>query len=139
MVPPMSFRSMMTVSVYVLRESLIVTINKYALSCLSPSSIMNIYLIQQTLQWTVMCWILVETFTIAYSILNLLKYIILVLVQYTPPSNYSFPGRAFGKGEKMRMRACNFSWFEGFKWAHYDKSKDVILCFTCTVAAKKGL
>lgn len=65
-----------------------------------------------------------------------------VLVKYTPPQSFVFPTRAFGQGENMRLRACNISWLSGpnsFEWAHYDVARDVVLCYICTVAAKKGI
>lgn len=41
-----------------------------------------------------------------------------------------------GKGKEIRFQS---SWFEKYKWTHYDTETNGILCFTCLKAKERGL
>ena len=54
-----------------------------------------------------------------------------------PASSYNFPKRSFGK-TKVVYRAFQRSWFNKWKWLHYDSNKDLCFCHTCVFALKTG-
>ena len=47
-----------------------------------------------------------------------------------------FPSRIFVKDKngKEIKRSFNSSWYQKFKWIHYDSSRDAVFCFTCMKA-----
>ena len=54
------------------------------------------------------------------------------------PSGYNFRNDGqFGK-TKVVHRAFQQSWFDKWKWLHYDSSKDLCFCHTCVSALKTG-
>ena len=54
-----------------------------------------------------------------------------------PASSYNFPKRSFGK-TKVVYRAFQRSWFNKWKWLHYDSNKDLCFCHTCVFTLKTG-
>ena len=53
------------------------------------------------------------------------------------PSNFSFPRREFGKSAPVK-RSFQASWFNRWKWLHYDVAQDAAYCFTCCKATEVG-
>ena len=51
-----------------------------------------------------------------------------IVVQNVPSAEFVFP-RSSG-------RACQLSWFETYRWLHYNVTEDCVLCFTCLEADK---
>ena len=52
-----------------------------------------------------------------------------------PPSSFTFPKREFGK-KQVRKYSCQASWFQTWKWLHYDEQKDVVFCHLCVQALR---
>ena len=52
---------------------------------------------------------------------------------FHPPRHFVFPKRIIG----TRARYCQRSWFDTFKFLHYDVSKDAIFCHTCIQAVQQ--
>ena len=52
------------------------------------------------------------------------------------PTNISFPRRVFGVTKPVK-RSFQASWFNRFKWLHYDVSQDAAFCFICCKAVKE--
>lgn len=52
-----------------------------------------------------------------------------------------FPPRGFGKDKngKEVKRSFNSSWYQKYKWIHYDSSRDAVFCFTCMKAVHGNL
>lgn len=48
-----------------------------------------------------------------------------------------FPGRRFG-GETFE-RSFQYGWFDKWKWLHYIRESDSVICFICAKATDKGL
>ena len=53
------------------------------------------------------------------------------------PSNFSFPRREFGKNALVK-RSFQATWFNRWKWLHYDVAQDAAYCFTCCKALEMG-
>ena len=53
------------------------------------------------------------------------------------PRNFSFPKRYFGK-TKVVQRSFQVSWFDKFKWLHYDEIADSAYCSLCMSVEKEG-
>lgn len=53
------------------------------------------------------------------------------------PAYISFPCREFGKSAPMK-RSFQATWFNRFKWLHYDLGQDAAYCFVCCKAVKEG-
>ena len=53
------------------------------------------------------------------------------------PNHIKFPYRQFGKSAPVQ-RAFQASWFNRFKWLHYDIGQDAAYCFVCCKAVKEG-
>ncbi len=49
----------------------------------------------------------------------------------------SFPRREFGKSAPVK-RSFQATWFNRFKWLHYDIERDSAYCFVCCKAVKEG-
>ena len=54
-------------------------------------------------------------------------------VPHQPPSTYKFPKRIFGKNRVVE-RSFQASWFQKWKWLHYDEANDLAFCHTCMKA-----
>ena len=52
------------------------------------------------------------------------------------PFNITFPRREFGKSTPVK-RSFQASWFNRFKWLHYDVGQDAAYCFICCKAVKE--
>ena len=52
------------------------------------------------------------------------------------PTHISFPSTVFGKSAPVRQ-SFQASWFNRFKWLHYDIGQDAA-CFLCCKAVKEG-
>ncbi len=50
------------------------------------------------------------------------------------PRSFNFPKREFGKKTVVK-RSFNPSWFERYKWLHYDEAQDAAFCHVCRCAA----
>ena len=44
-------------------------------------------------------------------------------------SRFNFPKKLQGN----QIRYCQARWFKSFRWLHYFKERDIILCFTCVM------
>ena len=44
-------------------------------------------------------------------------------------SQFNFPKKLQGN----QIRYCQARWFKSFRWLHYFKERDIILCFTCVM------
>ena len=53
------------------------------------------------------------------------------------PTQIQFPRREFGKSAPVR-RSFQATWFNRFKWLHYDVGRDAAYCFICCKAVKEG-
>ena len=53
------------------------------------------------------------------------------------PFNFKFPRRAFGK-KTVAYRSFQPTWFNTWKWLHYDEGRDLVFCHTCVTAIKSG-
>ncbi len=53
------------------------------------------------------------------------------------PYGIYFPGRSFGK-TKIVHRSFQNSWYNQWKWLHYDENGDKAYCFVCLKAVQKG-
>ena len=53
------------------------------------------------------------------------------------PWSLMFPYRSFGQS-KLVQRCFQVSWFDRFKWLHYDTAMDAVFCFSCCKAVKSG-
>ncbi len=53
------------------------------------------------------------------------------------PTDCKFPVRSFGNTKPVR-RTFQASWFQKFKWLHYDAAKDAAFCFSCCRTVKSG-
>ncbi len=53
------------------------------------------------------------------------------------PTDWKFPVRSFGNTKPVR-RTFQASWFQKFKWLHYDAAKDAAFCFSCCSTVKSG-
>ncbi len=53
------------------------------------------------------------------------------------PTHISFPQREFGKSAPVK-RSFQATWFNRFKWLHYDVGQDAAYCFVCCKAVKEG-
>ena len=53
------------------------------------------------------------------------------------PTHISFPRREFGKSAPVR-RSFQATWFNRFRWLHYDVGQDAAYCFVCCKAVKEG-
>ena len=53
----------------------------------------------------------------------------------------TFPSRSFGKDKsgKEIKRSFQLSWYEKYKWIHYDSLHDAAFCFTCMKAVNENL
>ena len=52
------------------------------------------------------------------------------------PTHISFPPKEFGKSSPVR-RTFQASWFNRYKWLHYDLGQDTAYCFICCKAVKE--
>ena len=59
----------------------------------------------------------------------------LPLQPVSPPSNFSFPKRDFGK-DKVVKQGCLHSWFSIWPWLYYQARDDVVFCHICVGALK---
>lgn len=53
---------------------------------------------------------------------------------FHPGKGFKFPKTKFGS----RERSCQCSWFESYKWLHYNQENDSVMCFICATEEKKG-
>ena len=53
---------------------------------------------------------------------------------FHPGNSFKFPKTKFGS----RERSCQSSWFESYKWLHYNQENDSVMCFICATEGKKG-
>lgn len=53
------------------------------------------------------------------------------------PKHFPFPKRPFGKNAAVQ-RTFQASWFDKFKWLHYDESADSVVCHLCSRAHHEG-
>ena len=53
------------------------------------------------------------------------------------PRHIVFPSRSFGKTAPV-SRSFQATWFNKFRWLHYDLAQDAARCFTCCKAIKDG-
>ena len=53
------------------------------------------------------------------------------------PKEFSFPKRSFGK-KNVVQRAFLSSWFDKWKWIHYEETADAAFCYVCMKADKAG-
>ena len=60
-----------------------------------------------------------------------------LLTEPNQPRNLKFPARSFGK--QNFKRSFQPSWFDKFKWLHYDVDSDSAFCFTCTKALQHNI
>ena len=53
------------------------------------------------------------------------------------PLKYSFPRHEFGQ---KNVVSCSFqgSWFNKWKWLHYDESRDLVFCHVYVTGVKSG-
>ena len=56
---------------------------------------------------------------------------------FQPTSNFKFPSRRCGN--ETFSRSVTPAWFSRWKWLHYVKETDHILCFVCLKAVEKKL
>ena len=54
------------------------------------------------------------------------KLVLHTVLPFQPDEYYSFP--------KRNGRCCQPNWFKSYRWLHYDKKNDYILCHTCAKA-----
>lgn len=52
---------------------------------------------------------------------------------FHPPISFVFPKQQIGS----KTRYCQRSWFDTFKFLHYDVSKDAVFCHTCIQAVEQ--
>jgi len=57
--------------------------------------------------------------------------------KFHPPRTYKFPKRKFGTAF-MTERCFQSSWYDKYKWLHYDKGQDRAFCYLCMKAEKEG-
>eukprot|EP00112_Aurelia_sp_Birch-Aquarium-sp1_P015994 Seg3588.3 transcript_id=Seg3588.3/GoldUCD/mRNA.D3Y31 product="Zinc finger MYM-type protein 1" protein_id=Seg3588.3/GoldUCD/D3Y31 len=60
-----------------------------------------------------------------------------LLTEPSQPRNLKFPARSFGK--QNFKRSFQPSWFDKFKWLHYDVDSDSAFCFTCIKALQHNM
>ena len=60
-----------------------------------------------------------------------------LLTEPIQPRNLKFPARSFGK--QNFKRSFQSSWFDKFKWLHYDADSDSAFCFTCIKALQHNM
>ena len=60
-----------------------------------------------------------------------------LLTKPNQPKNFKFPSRVFGN-QKLN-RSFQPSWFESYKWLHYDVASDSAFCFTCIKAIQHNM
>ena len=60
-----------------------------------------------------------------------------LLTEPNQPRKHAFPSRTFGKQDYQR--SFQASWFEKFKWLHYDADSDSAFCFTCIKALQHNM
>ena len=53
------------------------------------------------------------------------------------PGRISFSKRPFGKIQVV-YRTFKLTWFEKWKWLHYNESPDAVLCHVCMKAEEEG-
>ena len=53
------------------------------------------------------------------------------------PRSLKFPYRSFGQSKPVQ-RCFQASWFDRFKWLHYDTAMDAAFCLSCCKAVKSG-
>ena len=58
-------------------------------------------------------------------------------IRLTSQVIFSFPRREFGKSAPVK-RSFQASWFNRWKWLHYDVAQDAAYCFTCCKALEVG-
>ena len=51
-----------------------------------------------------------------------------------PGPRFKFPSKKFGN----KMRSAQSSWFQKWRWLHYEESSDKIFCFNCIKAVQEG-
>ena len=51
------------------------------------------------------------------------------------PTHICFPSRVFRKSSRV-SRSFQASWFNAFKWLHYDLGRDAAFCFMCSKALR---
>ena len=54
------------------------------------------------------------------------------------PKNFKFQAKTFGSKNPTK-RSFQTTWFERFKWLHYDEIRDVAKCRTCLKARQSGM
>ena len=59
------------------------------------------------------------------------------MVPHQPPASYKFPKKSFGKNRVVE-RSFQASWFQKWKWLHYDESNDLVFCHICMKANAEG-
>ncbi len=57
--------------------------------------------------------------------------------QQCQPRNIIFPKKTFGRTSE-RYYSMQPSWFDTWKWLHWDSSKEAVLCHTCVQAMEAG-